>query len=920
MARQFPLKNIIANTGSFTVDGKTALTLHNTGSSNVLDITTDNTSYAFGKDNLIITTTRPASGTQRDVISVLDGTTQIMSLFIDANRKSNLSADIIKADELIVSTLKFETSEETSIQGDLDITGNLVIASGKSIFIGGINKSASWDGAITAASNNASAISTLNSTVNTLGQDISTVSTNLGTTNSNLSSHTGDTSAHSATSSNTANRIVMRDSSGNFSAGTITATLSGNASSATKLATARSITINGDISDITQSFNGTKNITFTTAISKLAGVAINTGTTAPSGTARLNLEGYLYATKLYSGGTEVAKVGHSHSTLTFGNGLTSGSYNGSAAKTITIASHAGAAGSIGTVNVSSSGLGVNLGTTSTTACAGNDPRLPTAAEKAALAGTGTPSATNKFVTNDDARLTNARTPLAHTHVKADITDFPTLATVATSGNYNDLSNRPTIPSKTSQITNDSGYITSSGSITGNAATATKLATARKINGVSFDGTANITITASANGGNADTVDGKHASAFANASHNHNNIRVVDVRTIGDKDEYFELTPSEISDLDITAHFGYLTGAGNSWRSFLNVKGWTDNYAVWQLIGPATTAADDDLYFRSGAGTTWRTPRKIWHSGNLTNLSQLTNGPGYITSSGSISGNAATATKLATARSIATTGDVTGAATNFDGTANISISTTVTKINGVSTTKTTTNPTGTTRLNLEGYLYATKLYSGAKEVSVAGHSHSSLTFGNGLATGSYNGSAAKTISIVSHAGTSGSIGTVNVSSSGLGVNLGTTGTTACAGNDSRLHSPALAGHSSWANQNVLTTSAVTFAGLTINGNITVTGTVDGVDISSFKSSYDSHNHDSSYKKTADIKATSATINAGSTSYTWTHNLGTTSYAIQATLDTPDRHIYYSNKTSNSIVINIDDECDQNIKVDLVAIKY
>jgi uncharacterized protein YfkK (UPF0435 family) len=33
---------------------------------------------------------------------------------------------------------------------------------------------------------------------------------------------------------------------------------------------------------------------------------------------------------------------------------------------------------------------------------------------------------------------------------------------------------------------------------------------------------------------------------------------------------------------------------------------------------------------------------IWHQGNLTNLNQLSNGPGYITSSGSISGNAATA--------------------------------------------------------------------------------------------------------------------------------------------------------------------------------------------------------------------------------------------------------------------------------------
>src|SRR5574344_1515446 len=37
------------------------------------------------------------------------------------------------------------------------------------------------------------------------------------------------------------------------------------------------------------------------------------------------------------------------------------------------------------------------------------------------------------------------TPKAHTHAKSDITDFPTLATVATSGSYTDLANKPTIP-------------------------------------------------------------------------------------------------------------------------------------------------------------------------------------------------------------------------------------------------------------------------------------------------------------------------------------------------------------------------------------------------------------------------------------------------------------------------------------------
>ena len=46
----------------------------------------------------------------------------------------------------------------------------------------------------------------------------------------------------------------------------------------------------------------------------------------------------------------------------------------------------------------------------------------------------------------------------HTHTKSQITDFPTLATVATSGSYTDLSNKPSIPSSSSDLTDASDLI------------------------------------------------------------------------------------------------------------------------------------------------------------------------------------------------------------------------------------------------------------------------------------------------------------------------------------------------------------------------------------------------------------------------------------------------------------------------------
>jgi hypothetical protein len=65
-----------------------------------------------------------------------------------------------------------------------------------------------------------------------------------------------------------------------------------------------------------------------------------------------------------------------------------------------------------------------------------DVNRPATGEKAALAGTsGVPSALNKYVTDADARNTNARTPTAHTHPESEVVnlvgDLATLAAAIT---------------------------------------------------------------------------------------------------------------------------------------------------------------------------------------------------------------------------------------------------------------------------------------------------------------------------------------------------------------------------------------------------------------------------------------------------------------------------------------------------------
>ena len=69
-----------------------------------------------------------------------------------------------------------------------------------------------------------------------------------------------------ATNANTASAIVARDSLGSFSAATITSALTGNASTATKLATARTFSLYGDVTSTNVTFDGTGNVSLNSAL------------------------------------------------------------------------------------------------------------------------------------------------------------------------------------------------------------------------------------------------------------------------------------------------------------------------------------------------------------------------------------------------------------------------------------------------------------------------------------------------------------------------------------------------------------------------------------------------------------------------------------------------------------------------------
>lgn len=405
-------------------------------------------------------------------------------------------------------------------------------------------------------------------TVSTSGTGIS----GSGTFTANQSTNNTITISSNATNLNTASTIVARDGNGDFSARIITAALSGNASSATQLATSRSI--NGT------SFNGSGDIT-----------------TANWGTAR---------------------------TVTIGS--TSRSVNGSGNVSWTLADiGAQAAGSYLTAesdtlsSVTSRGFQTRL----TSGAIGVEGQGTPGLEIVSDSGVGGASAGNAaYMTFHRSGAYAVRFGLDTDNVlKIGGWSAGTAAyTIWHSGNLTNVS----------QLTNNSGYITSTASITGNAATATTLQTARTINGVSFNGSANITIADSTKlplGGGTMTGAITFAAGQTWPTFNQN--------TTG--------TSANVSGVVAVVNGG--TGASDAGTARSNLGA----AAAGQTMHIGTTAVainrSSGALSLNGVNIDGSAGSVAWTNvtGRPTNVSSFTNDSAYITSSANITGNAATAT-------------------------------------------------------------------------------------------------------------------------------------------------------------------------------------------------------------------------------------------------------------------------------------
>ena len=196
--------------------------------------------------------------------------------------------------------------------------------------------------------------------------------------------------------------------------------------------------------------------------------------------------------------------------------------------------------------------------------------------------------------------------------------------------------------------NTTGNANTSTTCTGNAATATKLQTARKINGVAFDGTQDITVEATGTGGHIIlNSSGSSMEARSKLRFNHSTV------TDDEENDVTIITPTDTT-------YSVATTSKNGLMS---------SSMVTKLNGIATGAT---------ANSASDTTPKANGTASVGTETDYARGDHVHPLQTTVSGNAGSATKLQTARTISLSGAVTGS-TTFDGSTNKTITTTLSNI-------------------------------------------------------------------------------------------------------------------------------------------------------------------------------------------------------------------------------------------------